>query len=136
MHLITLKCNALNARMCELHRLKMLINAAARVISGRIRFDHITDSVKHVLQWLPITQGIYLKAFTLVYKASRGVAPTYLSDLIVKSMVIRLRCDFRSSAHSQLFQLHIVDISQNVLLRLVVQCYGIRFLTQFVMRHR
>ena len=43
----------LNAPMCELH---MLINTAARVVSGRSRFDHITDFVKDVLHWLPITK--------------------------------------------------------------------------------
>ena len=52
-------CNSLymNASMCELHRLQLLINTAVRVVSGRSRFDHITDFVKDVLQWLPITQG-------------------------------------------------------------------------------
>ena len=51
-------CNALylNATMCELHLLQMLINTAARVVSGRSRFDHITHFVKDVLHWLPITQ--------------------------------------------------------------------------------
>ena len=34
----------------------MLINTAGRVVSGRSRFDHITDFVKDVLHWLPITQ--------------------------------------------------------------------------------
>ena len=38
----------------------MLINTAARVISGCSRFDHITDFVKDALHWLPITQtGIF-----------------------------------------------------------------------------
>ena len=44
--------------MYELHRLKRLINAAARVVSGRFRFDHITDSVKDVLHWLQTTQTV------------------------------------------------------------------------------
>ena len=95
-------CNALylNAPMCELHRIQMLINTAARVISGLCRFDHITDFVKDVLHWLPLTQRVHLKVCTLVCKASHGLAPTYLSDLVVKSTVIARRCDLRSSVHS------------------------------------
>ena len=97
-------CNALylNAPMCELHRLQILINTAARVVPGRPRFDRITDFVKDVLHWLPITQRVHFKVCTLVYKATHGLAPTYLSDLVVKSTVISRRCDLRSSAHSQL----------------------------------
>ena len=80
-------CNALfpNASVCELHQFQMLINTSAHVVSGSFRFDHITDFVKDVLHWLPITQRVYFKVCTLVYKASRGLAPTYLSDLMVKS---------------------------------------------------
>ena len=80
----------------------MLIDTAARVVSGRSRFDHITDFVKDVLHWLPITQMVQFKVCTLVYKSTRGLAPTYLSDLVVKSTVIARRCDLRSPAHSQL----------------------------------
>ena len=79
-------CNALylNDTICELHLLQTLINTAACVISGLSRFDHITDFVKDVLHWLPITQRVHFKMCTLVYKASRGLAPTYVSDLVVK----------------------------------------------------
>ena len=80
----------------------MLINTVARVISGRSRYDHITDIMKDVLHWLPITQRIHFEVCTLVYKTSRGLAPTYLSDLVVKTTVIPRRCDLRSSAHLQL----------------------------------
>ena len=89
----------LNAPMCELHQLQMLINTAARVVSGRSRIDHIIDFVKDVLHWLPITQRVHLKVCMLVYKASHGFAPTYLSDLVVKSTVITLHCDLRSSTN-------------------------------------
>ena len=67
-------CNALY----QLHRLKMLINTAAGVLSGRSRFDHIYI-VKDVLHWLPITQKVRFKVCTLVYKSIRGLAPTYVS---------------------------------------------------------
>ena len=80
----------------------MLINTVARVVSGRSRFDHITGFVKDVLHWLPITQRVHFKVFTLVYKATHGLAPTYLSDLVVKSTVIPRRCNLRSSAYTQL----------------------------------
>ena len=88
--------------MFELHWLQMFINTAARVVSWRSRFDHSTDFVKDVLHWLPITQRVHFKVCTLVYNATHGPAPMYLSDLVIKSPVISRRCDLRSSAHSQL----------------------------------
>ena len=94
-------CNGLypKAHVWELHRLQMLINTAAHVVTGRSRCDRITDFVKNVLHWRSITQRVHFKMCTLV---TLGLAPTYLSDLVVKSMVILRRFDSRSSAHSQL----------------------------------
>ena len=97
-------CNALyrNAPMCELHRLQMLINPAARAVSGCSRFDDITNFLNDALHWLPITQRVQFKVCPLVCKATHEHAPTYLSGLAVKSTMIPRRRDLRSSAHSQL----------------------------------
>ena len=93
-------CNShyLSTPMCELHRLRMLINTVACMVSGRFRFDHITDFVKDVLHWLLIKQS----TFQSVYFGLHGLAPTYLSDFVVKSSVIPRRGYLRSSPQSQL----------------------------------
>ena len=97
-------CNALyiNYPTCELHRLQMLINTAARVVSGRSKFDHITDFVRNELHWLPVAQRVQFKVSILVYKAIHGLAPKYLSDMIVKSTLVPRCRDLRSSARVQL----------------------------------
>ena len=91
----------LNSCIYELRRLQTLINTSARTISGRSRFNHITDFVKDVLHWLLVTQRVHLEVCTLVYKVIQELAPMYFSDFLVKSTGI-CRCrDLRSSAHSQ-----------------------------------
>ena len=96
-------CDALyiNCPTCELHRLQMLINTAARVVSGRSKFDPITDFVRNELHWLPVAQRVQFKVSTLVYKAIHGLASKYLSDMIVKSTVVPRCRNLRSSAHLQ-----------------------------------
>ena len=65
-----------------LHRLQVLQNSAARLITGtRIR-EHISP-VLFALHWLPIRQRIKFKLLVLVYRCLHQLAPAYLSDLIV-----------------------------------------------------
>jgi len=54
-------------------------NAAARVVTGAKKFDHITP-VLHDLHWLPVRQRIKYKLAMTVYKCLRGLVPTYLAD--------------------------------------------------------
>ena len=70
-------------------------------------------------------ERVQYKVRTLVYKAIHGLAPTYISEVVFLEHHQRIR---------SWYQLHSVDRSQNVLLR--VRCYGIRFLTCFATRHR
>ena len=46
-------CNSLygNALVTQMRKFQMIINMAARVVSGRRRFDPITDFVKRELHW-------------------------------------------------------------------------------------
>ena len=61
-------CNSLfaNAPATSTKRLQSLIIMAARVVSGRSRFDHITEFTRYYLHWLPIRQRVDFK-FTLLY---------------------------------------------------------------------
>ena len=49
-------------------------NAAARLVSGARRYDHITP-VLHELHWLPVRRRVA----TLVYLSLSGMAPAYLA---------------------------------------------------------
>ena len=66
----------------EIDRLQKVQNAAARVVSQTSKFDHITP-ILYELHWLPVAQRIQFKVLLLTYKALNGLAPTYISDLLV-----------------------------------------------------
>jgi hypothetical protein len=62
-------------------KLQSVQNAAARLITGHRKFDHITP-ILHSLHWLPIYQRIKFKVLLFMYKAKHGLAPSYISDLL------------------------------------------------------
>ena len=56
-------------------------NNAARIVSLRWKYDHITPALKY-LHCLPVEYRIYYKILLLDYKARHGMTPTYLSSLL------------------------------------------------------
>ena len=66
---------------CHLYILQKLQNTAARIITRRSKFSHVTPVLKD-LHWLPIQARIDFKVLLLTYKILNGKAPGYLSDLI------------------------------------------------------
>ncbi|XP_061590906.1 uncharacterized protein LOC133456448 [Cololabis saira] len=77
-------CNVLLAGCPSnlLNRLQLIQNAAARVLTGISRRDHVSP-VLVSLHWLPVKFRIQFKILLLAYKAQNGLAPQYLQDLIV-----------------------------------------------------
>ena len=65
-----------------LQRLQSVQNAAARLVSGARRHDHITP-VLVSLRWLPVRQRISYKTVVLVWKCLHDAALRYLADLCV-----------------------------------------------------
>jgi len=59
--------------------LQSVQNAAARLVTGASRRDHITPVLRQLL-WLPVKQRIDIKLAVLVYKSLHGLALPYLSD--------------------------------------------------------
>ena len=76
-------CNALYSCLSKklIHRLQLVQNAAARLLTGSRKFDHITPILAS-LHWLPISYRIDFKIALITYKALSGLAPSYISDLI------------------------------------------------------
>ena len=64
-------------------KLQSVLNAAARLVSGTRKFDHISPILKD-LHWLPVKQRIKYKIILLVFKSLNGLAPSYLSDKLVR----------------------------------------------------
>ncbi|CAB4013671.1 Hypothetical predicted protein, partial [Paramuricea clavata] len=65
----------------ELDKLQRVQNAAARLITGKKKSDHITPVLKE-LHWLPIKYRINFKIILLVYKSLHNLAPDYLQKII------------------------------------------------------
>jgi hypothetical protein len=65
-----------------LARIQRSQNAAARLVSGARKYDHVTPLLR-ALHWLPVRQRIVFKTLILVYKIIHNLsAPAYLADLI------------------------------------------------------
>ena len=65
----------------QLAGLQRLQNSAARLVTRKRKFEHITPILRS-LHWLPIRARIKFKVLTLVFKCLYGNAPAYLSELI------------------------------------------------------
>ncbi len=75
-------CNSLYLGLPKslLARLQMVQNAAARLLTGAKKHDHITPILAS-LHWLPVSFRIQFKILLIVFKALNGQAPSYISDL-------------------------------------------------------
>jgi hypothetical protein len=79
-------CNSLliNIPVSQLDRLQRIQNNAARLVS-RVPYTeqlHITP-VLQALHWLPVIHRVTYKMLVTVFKCIHGMAPTYLSQLLV-----------------------------------------------------
>ncbi len=71
-----------------LPRLQLVQNAAAQLLSGVKKREHITP-ILGSLHWLPVCFRVDLKNVLLVYKSRNGLAPTYLCELLTEYQPIR-----------------------------------------------
>ena len=69
-------CNSLFYGIADglMSRLQSVQNAAARLVSGARRYDHITPVLQE-LRWLPVRRRVEFKIATLVYLSLSGMAP-------------------------------------------------------------
>ena len=76
-------CNSLLIGLPEvqLKPLQCVQNAAARLLTGTGKYDHITPVLQE-LHWLPVVYRVQYKIILLTYKALQGLAPLYLQELL------------------------------------------------------
>ena len=77
-------CNSLYVNLPQTHiaPLQRIQNTAARLVSRTKKSDHITPVLRS-LHWLPMVQRIQFKVLTITYKVKHGLAPKYISELLV-----------------------------------------------------
>jgi len=76
-----------------MNRLQSVQNAAARLVTGTRRCDHIMLVLRQ-LHWLPVRQRVDFKVATFVHRSLSGISPTYLADdcrLVADARERRLR---------------------------------------------
>jgi len=76
-------CNSLfdlNLPRCQLDRLKLILNSAARAVSKTPRFTHISPVLKS-LHWLKIDQRIHYDILSITYETFQSRKPSYLHDV-------------------------------------------------------
>uniref|UniRef100_A0A3P9MP71 Reverse transcriptase domain-containing protein n=1 Tax=Oryzias latipes TaxID=8090 RepID=A0A3P9MP71_ORYLA len=76
-------CNSLyvGTPHSSLSRLQLVQNAAARLLTGTWKREHITP-VLASLHWLPVHFRVRFKILLFVFKSLNGLAPPYLSELL------------------------------------------------------
>jgi len=86
----------------NISKLQTVLNAAARLIGGIAKFDHISSYIRDSLHWLPISQRIQFKVCALIRNCLTGSAPSYLRTLCTSVSTLPNRSSLRSSARGHL----------------------------------
>lgn len=96
-------CNGVLSGVPAVHlrQLQSVLNAAARLITRKQKFDHISETLRD-LHWLPIKERINYKLCLTVYKCLHHLAPDYLIQLCTRVAAIPSRSHLRSASHSKL----------------------------------
>ena len=83
-------CNVLlhNLPQCPLHRLQLVQNTCARLVSRTPRNSHITP-VLISLHWLPVEYRSKYKVMLYTYKAFYNLGPSYINDLVEEYIPVR-----------------------------------------------
>ena len=77
----------------QIVKLQCMQNAATRFIMDNGKYSHITQAL-YELHWLPVLARIHFKILSLAFKAIDGLAPQYISNLLV----IKRKSSYRSNS--------------------------------------
>ncbi len=77
-------CNSLYSGLPQssLSRLQLVQNAAARLLTGAKKYDHVPPILAS-LHWLPVHFRVQFKILLFIFKALNNQAPSYLKVLLI-----------------------------------------------------
>ena len=84
-----------------LGKLQLIQNNAARIVSLRRKYDHITPVLQD-LHWLPVKHRINFKILLMTYKALNSKAPEYIAELV--NLYVPRRANMRSENKYELYK--------------------------------
>src|SRR6218665_324189 len=87
----------------RLRPLDGVLRAAARLIGGVPKFNHIGEFMLDTIHWLPVHQHILTRVSTIAWRCILGVAPAYLSELFVLSSSCPGRRSLRLASRGDYF---------------------------------
>jgi len=102
-------CNAVLARApkATTNKLRRVLNAAARVVSGTHKFDRGLSRLLHTeLHWLDVPERVVYKLGVMVFNCLHGQAPPYLVELCQPVAGIASRQHLRSATRQLLVVQH------------------------------
>ena len=79
-----------------------VLNATARLILHKRKYDHITSDIRDRLHWLPIQQRLEYKICLLIFKCLHQTAPVYLTVMSDPVSASASRSHLRSAARGDL----------------------------------
>ena len=74
-----------------MRKLQIVQSAAARLLSGVRKYQHISPTMA-ALHWLPIHFRIDFKVLMMTYKALNGLGPRYLADRCKQPLISKEIC--------------------------------------------
>ena len=89
----TIVTHCFTASHGNIRKVQSVQNAAARLLTGTRRGDHISPVLRH-LHWLPVQRRVDFKLACFVFSSLSGQAPSYLADdlhLVLEGPRHRLR---------------------------------------------
>ena len=87
--------------MSTLESLQRVQNAAARLVFGLGRFDHVTPSLIQ-LHWLPVIYRVKFKRCCIIHAIYYGRSLTYLSEAVQSVSASRSRSRLQSASTSRM----------------------------------
>ena len=97
-------------------RLQMVLNAAARLLVGTGKYDHITPALCDVLNWLPLPQRTEFKIAVLAFDCVRGTGPAYFTLFLrsIVSVVLALTTSKMSACRCRILLLGALSVRRSV----------------------